>query len=258
MNNRFSPRPSRRGFTLIELLVVIAIIAILAAMLLPVLSKVKINAQKAKAKLEISQINTAIAKYDSDFSKYPCSIDAVNAASTASDDITFGATFKTPGGTFDVFSPTYATNNNEIMAVLMDIEYWPATPAVPTINKGHVKNPQTSSYLSAKRVSDTVSSGVGSDGIYRDPWGNPYVITMDLNHDDKTTDFLYRQRIVSQQNGQAGYDGLVNSKNPTGASDDFQHSGPIMIWSAGPDKMIDPTAKANLGANKDNIGTWRP
>ena len=30
-----------------------------------------------------------------------------------------------------------------------------------------------------------------------------------------------------------------------------------MIWSAGPDKMIDPNSKANLGANKDNILSWK-
>ena len=257
MNNRFSPRPTRRGFTLIELLVVIAIIAILAALLLPVISRVKVKAQIAKAKLEISDMVAAISKYDSDFSKFPCSIDAVNAASAANDDISFGAAFKTPLGTFNASSSNYGTNNCEVMAVLMDIENWPATPAIPTINKGHVKNPQTSSYLSAKRVDDTTSSGVGADGIYRDPWGDPYVFTLDLNHDDKTMDVFYRQESVSSQGSPAGYDGLINSKDPNGAGNNFSHSGNVMIWSAGPDKMVDPASRSNAGANKDNIGNWK-
>jgi hypothetical protein len=30
-----------------------------------------------------------------------------------------------------------------------------------------------------------------------------------------------------------------------------------MVWSAGPDKMIDPTKAANLGVNKDNVLSWQ-
>jgi prepilin-type N-terminal cleavage/methylation domain-containing protein len=59
-------RDERDGFTLIELLVVIAIIAILAAMLLPVLSRAKIQAWKVQSANNLKQLQTGALMYAND------------------------------------------------------------------------------------------------------------------------------------------------------------------------------------------------
>jgi prepilin-type N-terminal cleavage/methylation domain-containing protein/prepilin-type processing-associated H-X9-DG protein len=61
---------SRKGFTLIELLVVIAIIAILAAIMLPVLHQAQIRAQTAGCINNMKQLETAETIYAGDYSGY--------------------------------------------------------------------------------------------------------------------------------------------------------------------------------------------
>jgi len=66
MNGNAETKPTRRAFTLVELLVVIAIIGILAALLMPALSKAKNQAGKATDLNNLKQIMLAVHIYASD------------------------------------------------------------------------------------------------------------------------------------------------------------------------------------------------
>jgi len=252
-----STRRQRAGFTLIELLVVIAIIGILAAMLLPALSAVKTSALKAKAKIEEQGIVQAIEGYDSAYGRFPVSTNAQMDASAQKGDFTFGGTTFN-GGAYTVQNPagyTYNADNREVIAILMDI----TNTSVTSVNANHQKNPQQHILLNPHMSGDTNSPGVGTDLVYRDPWSNPYVITMDLNYDDQCSDALYSTHNVSfnpnSSNPQAGFNGLVNP-NAGGTGDNFLYHGKVMVWSAGPDKKIDTGSAANAGDNKDNVLSW--
>ncbi|MEO5803551.1 MAG: prepilin-type N-terminal cleavage/methylation domain-containing protein [Verrucomicrobiota bacterium] len=241
----------RRGFTLIELLVVIAIIGILAGLLLPALAKAKARARVTTARTEMGNLVAAITQYHSEYGRYPAPPEVVASLDPATcPDFTFGI-----DPTVVNMNNTVQTNNAQLMAILLNIEDFPSDGS-PTSNKGFKRNPRKISFFTAKRVNGTSPGGVGDDLVYRDPWGNPYIVTIDFNYDDKSRDGLYRKANVSQQTGTKGHNGLYNGIDNGGNGDNFEANVPVMVWSLGPDGKVDGSKKANIDENKDNVLSW--
>ena len=244
------------AFTLVELLVVIAIIGILAAMLVPAIIAGNNRAKAGMARTQIGRIELALSGYEAFYSQLPVSSNARTAAAANGGSFTYGGTFSDAAGNpIQITTPGYTADNSEVMGVLLDVESFAGTP---TINVGHVKNTKGEKFLTELRVTGKDRAGIGDDGVFRDYWGNPYLISLNLDGNDRCADAFYRRQSVSQTvpGSAAGFEGLVNNSG-TPNSDAFTRAGKFMVWSVGPDKRADVGVKANAGVNKDNVIGWK-
>lgn len=270
--NAHLPARSQRGFTLIELLVVISIIGVLAGMTLPVLSTVQKKAKVKMAQIEVSNIMGAVTAYYGAYNRYPCTkeaLDAVSQTPVNCPDFTFGLP-SSPGYTNKYgriqtviqndynAAVSYQDDNREVVAILRDI-ITVRTPGGVLINDNHTRNPERNPFLNAKDGSSLNGPGVGPDGVYRDPWGSPYIITLDLDYNNQCRDAFYRRDTVSADTGDRGLNGLfrVKQANNAAIANGFEAKAAVMVWSLGPDGKADPNIKAGVGVNKDNVLSWK-
>ena len=232
-----SSRPRSKGFTLVEMLTVVAIIAVLASILLPVLAGVKDKAKAAKARTEMTGLEAAIKQYENEYHRFP-------AVKAIEED---GMPDFTYAGDVSWNLHKVKAANSTLMEILIDLD----RPGGP--NEGHARNPRNHPFFSAKEVQGDDPGLSTGDHIFRDPWGMPYVITIDLNDDSKCVDMAYGQATMHQ--GTAGNVGLYGlTKN---AANQYELNRSVMIWSMGKDKKVAPTQAANSGVNKDNVLGWQ-
>jgi prepilin-type N-terminal cleavage/methylation domain-containing protein len=252
--------PKANAFTLIELLTVIAIIGILAAMTLAVINMVMVRGKKMQATTDIAGIQTAIAGYEQTYGVPPVSAAMQQSGFT---NITCGGPYVNGSNTQWPPSPlpaNYEPGNSNIISILLDITNFPG--GGPTANANHQKNSRQQIFLDAKMRSDASSPGVGTDLNFRDPWGNPYIITIDLNEDNKCEDLFYASYQVSSANGQPngpGLNGLILQPD-----NHYAFHGNVMVWSMGPDgpfnhapSSFDTNQPATAGPNKNHILSWQ-
>ena len=179
-------------------------------------------------------IASAIKDYEASYDRYPASKPVETYSSDngnpAKPDFTFG-------GRSPVTLEQRVRDNRDVMEILLATDYNDQFRA----NYQHRRNPKKTVFLNAKPALSSTTPGVDSEGVFRDGWGNPYVITIDMDDNGRCKDAVY-------------------SKLPDASKVGVNASGevplPVIVWSYGPDGQYDESVPADKGVNRDNILSW--
>ena len=187
MNTRIDARPKSSAFTLIELLTVIAIIAILMALLFPVIGSVRETAKKTQAKTDEMQIVAAVKAFNTEYGKYP-NVDPTGTPPAAGTDTLVGDMKK---GSSLAQQPT--VDNNALFNILRSI-------SDNSANQTFTGNPRRIVFFEGKSVANPASPKSGfldnpnangggggntTKGGFYDPWGTEYFVYIDTDYDNQ-------------------------------------------------------------------------
>ena len=267
-----SPRRSASdGFTLIELLVVISIIAVLAGLLLPVVSSVTQNARKTEAKSTEQQIVAAVKNYETEYGQYPVE------AATPAVDVTFDNSSSSSGtatglyghnGT--LFAVLRATNNSSsgsgsngpsydaaVMALNpRQIVYFEANDVktVSSPRSGFIPNGATG--MKGNQNNTNVVPVVGD---LVDPWGNLFYVRMDANYSGLVEN-PYNSG-TSDSGSSINYGGGQTDPNPVTDYTTVIRTD-VIAWSPGSDGYMGThsstgNATMTLPPGSDDVISWQ-
>jgi len=242
----------RRGFTLIELLVVIAIIAILIALLVPAVQKVREAAARTQCTNNLKQIGLGCHNFESTFKRLPPLYGGANipanvpvAAPAAS------SKFPNVFGSTTVFILPYIEQDNlyKSMANQSPAHYNPNTPAAPntawlkvvptyvcpadpSMNDGIIATPLanvpamggTSYAANAQVFAPTTSEQIGANGMQATTtlnWGDRgAAIARIQDGSSNTILFLHVYAVCGASGGGAAW-GATGGDNRSGAPNAF-------------------------------------
>jgi type II secretory pathway pseudopilin PulG len=202
-----------RSFTRLELLVALILILMFMALIPAAINHPDVQARRTAALSDERQLVAAIQAFYTDYGDYPCE---TNTAGDENDYFTNGA----PG-------------QAKLITILCGAEAGGATGSAIT-----KFNPHQSAYIDVPRVKNASHprSGIGGDGAWYDPWGNPFLVKIDSN---------YNGTILNPYSSNAG---------------PAQLKAGVIVWSLGPDGEGATSATGNgdknTGVFEDDIISW--